>query len=168
MVDSVESLPPALSPERLHNTPVFGGLIHMSIQNLTGSCLCGEVRVTLTGDPVAVAVCHCTHCQKTAGSAFSIVLLVPEAAVTVEGSVSGYGDRGDSGLAVTRNFCSTCGSPVETSSEATRGQHVRIVKAGLFAGVREFTPKMELFCSSRSTWVPALPGTATFAGMPSQ
>jgi len=138
----------------------------MSKQDLTGSCLCGQVRAALTSEPVAVAVCHCTHCQKTAGSAFSTVLLMPAGAVAVQGPVIGYADRGDSGMAVTRTFCGKCGSPVETSSEATQAQQVRIIKAGLFAGLREFPPQLELFCASRCSWIPALSGTTTFAGMP--
>lgn len=53
---------------------------------IRGSCLCGQVLVTVTGAPVASAVCHCLHCQKTAGSAFSTVLLLPDEAVSVEGA----------------------------------------------------------------------------------
>jgi hypothetical protein len=138
----------------------------MSKSDLTGSCLCGQVHVTLTGDPVTVALCHCTHCQKTAGSAFSTVLLVPAAAVSVAGPVTGYDDLGDSGAAVTRSFCSKCGTPVETSSEATRAQKVRIIKAGLFASIREVPPQLELFCARRRSWLSPLSGTTTFAGMP--
>ena len=54
----------------------------MSVQAYSGSCLCGQVPVRLAAEPVMVALCHCSHCQKTAGSAFSTVLLVPEGAVT--------------------------------------------------------------------------------------
>ena len=140
----------------------------MSKQETSGSCLCGQVHVTLSSDPVISAVCHCTHCQKTAGAAFSTVLLMPANAVSVEGPVISYGDRADSGVAVSRTFCGNCGSPIETSSEDTQVQQLRIIKAGLFAGVREFSPQLELFCSSRLSWVPALPGTTTFTGMPQQ
>jgi hypothetical protein len=113
-----------------------------------------------------VALCHCSHCQKTAGSAFSTVLLVPEGAVTVDGPVSRYDDQADSGMAVQRIFCGNCGAPVETASEGTRGQQLRLIKAGLFAGVGEFAPHAEIFCASRRSWVPALSGIASFAGMP--
>ncbi len=138
----------------------------MSVQAYSGSCLCGQVHVRLTAEPLMVAVCHCSHCQKTAGSAFSTVLLLPEGAVMIDGAVSSYDDRGDSGTAVQRSFCGKCGAPVETASEVTRGQQLRLVKAGLFAGVREFTPQVELFCASRRSWVPLLAGTTSFAGMP--
>ena len=30
---------------------------------MTGGCLCGQVRYTANADPVFVGVCHCTHCQ---------------------------------------------------------------------------------------------------------
>lgn len=133
---------------------------------IRGSCLCGQVLVTVTGAPVASAVCHCLHCQKTAGSAFSTVLLLPDEAVSVEGGVRSYHDVADSGASVTRSFCGRCGSPVETSSAGTEAQKLRLIKAGLFAGVREFPPQLEIFCASRRSWVPAFTGTTAFVTMP--
>jgi hypothetical protein len=134
--------------------------------SVTGTCLCGQVRATLASDPVAVAVCHCTHCQKTAGSAFSVVLLVPAPAVQLEGPVTNFGDQSNSGNSVNRSFCSRCGTPVETSSDGTRAQGIRIIKAGLFAEAQEFKPNIEIFCDRRRGWLPAVQGTAVFGGMP--
>ena len=138
----------------------------MSNLPVSGGCLCGEVSVTLTGDPIAVAVCHCTHCQKTAGSAFSVVLLVPAPLVQINGPVIGYADQANSGAAVTRTFCGRCGTQVETASDGTRAQQIRIVKAGLFAESGEFSPNLEIFCDRRRSWLPAVPGVAAFGGMP--
>ena len=48
---------------------------------LTGGCLCGSVRYECDATPLGTAVCHCTHCQKVSGSAFSVNVLVPAAGV---------------------------------------------------------------------------------------
>lgn len=37
----------------------------------TGSCLCGNVKYAITGQPFSSAVCHCYNCQKITGSAFA-------------------------------------------------------------------------------------------------
>ena len=45
--------------------------------HIEGGCLCGKVRYTATAEPVATALCHCTHCQKHTGSAFAALFAVP-------------------------------------------------------------------------------------------
>ena len=37
----------------------------------TGSCLCGQVRYSLDGEPFLTGVCHCADCRKESGSAFT-------------------------------------------------------------------------------------------------
>lgn len=36
----------------------------------SGSCLCGNVKYTITGTPSLNVVCHCINCKKASGSAF--------------------------------------------------------------------------------------------------
>ena len=52
---------------------------------MTGGCLCGAVRYAIAAEPLMQAVCHCKNCQKQAGSAWSMIAGVPEAALTVTG-----------------------------------------------------------------------------------
>ena len=47
---------------------------------MRGQCLCGEVGFECDAAPVVTVACHCTHCQKTSGSAFSVNAIVPGAA----------------------------------------------------------------------------------------
>jgi len=50
---------------------------------IEGRCLCGDVRYTSAAEPVVVALCHCTHCQRQSGGAFSVNVGVPKGALTV-------------------------------------------------------------------------------------
>lgn len=131
-----------------------------------GTCLCGQVQMALHAAPLVVAACHCRHCRKTSGSAFSLVAVMLADAVEVSGPVAEYLDLADSGVAVTRRFRGACGSPVETVSAETAKQGTRIVKLGLFDGLDELAPRMELFCAGRASWLPAFQETQTFAAMP--
>src|SRR5690606_16056988 len=70
----------------------------------TGGCLCGKVRIIATGAPLRVGICHCLDCRKHHGALFFAAAIFPEAAVTVTGETSDY--RG-------RHFCPTCGSRSE-------------------------------------------------------
>ena len=69
---------------------------------ITGQCLCGRVRYTVTGDPAFSGVCHCRNCQRYTGSAFEPVMAFPADAVNVQGEIKTYQDTGDSGKPVYR------------------------------------------------------------------
>ena len=43
-----------------------------------GGCQCGAVRYRIHGEPLGLAVCHCTECQRQSGSAFGMSLAVAE------------------------------------------------------------------------------------------
>jgi hypothetical protein len=77
---------------------------------MTGGCLCGQVRYMANSDPIFVGVCHCTHCQS--GTAFSVLVGIPKSAMSIEGRLKTFHDTGDSGQPVERNFCPECRSPI--------------------------------------------------------
>src|SRR6516225_12404475 len=64
---------------------------------IEGGCLCGKVRYSADAEPAFVGVCHCGNCQKASGTAFRVVLAVPKPALSVEGTLKTFNDRGDSG-----------------------------------------------------------------------
>ena len=47
---------------------------------IVGGCLCGQVRYSGTAEPMFTGVCHCKDCQRETGTAFNIVIAVPQAA----------------------------------------------------------------------------------------
>jgi hypothetical protein len=59
----------------------------------TGHCLCGQISYELSGDLIATAVCHCDHCQRQSGGAFSVNLIAMEGQMDVVGSLSTFEDR---------------------------------------------------------------------------
>src|SRR3546814_17806443 len=56
----------------------------------TGRCLCGEVTYEISGDPIATAVCHCEHCQRQSGGAFSVNVVMPASPLTISGTLQTY------------------------------------------------------------------------------
>ena len=82
------------------------------MQDRKGGCLCGAVRYVLKGEPRAIAICHCTHCQRQSGSLFSFNLVIRKADYEQSGETMVYVDKGDSGQPVYRHFCGRCGSPI--------------------------------------------------------
>ncbi len=78
----------------------------------TASCRCGQLRATVTGEPVRVSVCHCLNCKKRSGSAFAVQACWPGAQVRIEGASKSFVKVADSGNRASFHFCPVCGSDV--------------------------------------------------------
>jgi len=128
---------------------------------MTGGCLCGAVRYTCESDPLLCVTCHCKNCQRQAGSALSVIVMVPETAVACEGALATYNDTGDSGAAVRRQFCPACGSPVFTRVDSPPG--MMFIKAGTLDDTSILKPAFHCYTKSKQDWVDlgGLPGFAT-------
>ena len=73
-------------------------------ETLTGGCLCGAVRFTVTGPVEPPFACHCRDCQRQSGNYWAAIT-VPRAQVEITGeagwiSISPLARRG---------FCPRCG-----------------------------------------------------------
>ncbi len=119
--------------------------------SITGGCLCGAVRYSCAADPLLCVTCHCTHCQRQAGSALSVIIGVPDDAVTFEGALTTYNDTGDSGATVRRQFCPTCGSPVFTRVDSPPG--MMFIKAGTLDDTSSLKPAFHCYAKSKQDWV---------------
>ena len=123
------------------------------MSKLNGSCLCGSVRYSSSAEPVMTAVCHCENCQKQTGTAFSIIVGVPEDSISFESadSLHEYLDRGDTGQTVHRRFCQNCGSPVLSIVESVPG--LGFIKAGTLEDRSWLEPTMHIWCETAQPWV---------------
>lgn len=66
----------------------------------TGSCLCGQVRYSLEGEPIRTGICHCGDCRKESGAMFTFWAIWPIGAFRFTGAVkTSHG----------RSFCPECG-----------------------------------------------------------
>ena len=119
----------------------------------TGRCQCGQITYELTGDLIATAVCHCDHCQRQSGAAFSVNLIVHESQMAVSGDLSTFEDRGEHGDAVYvyRRFCGQCGTPIFSAMVEPAG--ILAVKAGTLDDKSGIKPTVEVWCDHKQPWV---------------
>jgi hypothetical protein len=110
-----------------------------------GGCLCGALRYRTIGEPMRVAVCHCTWCQRRTGSAFSIEVVYPLGDVTFAGeALRLYRHVSDeSGRWLDQHFCATCGANLGFTLEAVPG--IRTLAAGSFDDPSWITPERQKF-----------------------
>lgn len=133
---------------------------------IEGGCLCGKVRYSADAEPAFVGVCHCKNCQKGIGSAFATVVALPKAALSVEGNLKTFNDRGDSGKPLYRRFCPECGASVMDEAEAMPG--VVMILSGTLDDTSWVKPTMEIFLDSAQLWVKLEGDQQRFAKMPTR
>jgi hypothetical protein len=131
---------------------------------IEGGCLCGKVRYAADAEPAFVAVCHCKNCQKASGTAFGVVLAAPNPALSMQGILKTFDDKGDSGKTLYRRFCPECGSSVITDVEAM--PDLAIVIAGSLDDPSWVKPTMEIYCDSAQPWVELSGERQRFRKMP--
>jgi len=122
-----------------------------------GGCLCGKVRYRIAWPPLAQATCHCRNCQKQAGSALSVIAVVPRSELELNGGLRTFVDRGDSGQPVYRRFCPDCGSPVLTDMPKAGAQGIIFIKAGTLDEVSDLKPATHYWTDSAQGWAPFPP-----------
>ena len=119
------------------------------------SCRCGQLKATVTGEPVRVSVCHCLDCQKRTGSAFSAQARWPEERVAIEGSSRTWMHHADSGNRITHHFCPECGSTVHYRIEGKFDGLVAI-PLGAFDDPYSLSPKFSVWEKRKHDWVEIL------------
>ncbi|MGO2110316.1 MAG: GFA family protein [Pseudoclavibacter sp.] len=118
----------------------------------TGHCLCGAISYRFTGEPQATLVCHCGHCQRHTGSAFSVNVLVPRETLEITGTPKSHQTTGvENGHLRDRYFCGDCGTPILT--QLHENPDVMIVKAGTLDDPNGLQPTAEVWWRRHQDWV---------------
>ena len=122
-----------------------------------GSCLCGQITFTITGDLPQPAACHCTACRKHSGH-YEASVDVPRDVLSITGvdHIRWY----QSSRKVRRGFCGTCGStlfwdPVfhdwtavamgafDTPTQTTLARHIFVANKGDYYDITDGLPQNE-------------------------
>jgi hypothetical protein len=82
-----------------------------------GTCFCGAVEVTVSGEPAGMGYCHCNSCRKWSAGPVNAFTLWPAAKVRVtkgEANLGKFNKTPKSG----RQWCKACGGHVMTDHPA--------------------------------------------------
>jgi hypothetical protein len=113
------------------------------MDQFSGGCLCGDVRVNASGRPYRVGLCHCLDCRKHHGALFYAAAIFPQDAVTITGEPRDYAGR---------CFCPRCGSSVFVRSEDEIEVHLGVLDAP-----DQLMPSYENWTVRRESWLPPFP-----------
>lgn len=118
--------------------------------DLTASCACGDVKVSLSGKPITMLLCSCRDCQMATGTGHAALAVMRKSDVVLEGETRGFDKTANSGNRITRNFCPSCGTPI--IGESTHFPELRMLPVGLFGDTPWFAPGAVIFHRTHNHW----------------
>lgn len=117
---------------------------------ITGGCLCGEVRLRIEAQPLAVRTCWCRLCQYLGAGSATVNVCFPAEKVHVTGALSWYANKADSGNDMRRGFCPNCGTAV--FSVAEQRPHLTFVRAGVLDDTSIAAPQATIWVQEAPEW----------------
>lgn len=118
--------------------------------NITGGCLCGGVRYRISAAPIATRVCWCRLCQYLGSGNGTVNVCFARDALSVAGELRDFPSVADSGNAMHRRFCPTCGTQVFSEAEAR--PHLIFVRAGTLDDREIAKPAATIWTSEAPSW----------------
>ena len=76
------------------------------------ACSCGQLHLTIEGEPSRISMCSCLACQRRTGAVISNQARFRREQVTFAGKATTWVRTAESGHALTFHFCPMCGSTV--------------------------------------------------------
>ncbi|TDR38897.1 hypothetical protein DFR29_11840 [Tahibacter aquaticus] len=116
----------------------------------TAHCCCGQLSITVHGEPLGTGVCHCLACQRRTGSVFA-ALAAFAAPFAVSGHATEYLRTGEQGAQFRFRFCPRCGSTVFHTEEGVGGRVS--VAVGAFGDAAFPPPQHSVYEIRRHAWV---------------
>ncbi len=134
----------------------------------TGGCYCGRIRYQAEGEPAFKAECHCRECQHISGGGPAFVMGVPVDGFRYTSGEPARFSRDDLPHAVTREFCSRCGTHLVTIPPASSGMELVMIKAGSLDDPAQYGgPEMVLYTSEKQDFHLLPEGIPAFEKFPS-
>ena len=122
----------------------------MTEQTLSGSCLCGSLHYTVTGEPARFMHCHCSRCRKATGAGHSSNLFLKGGPITWTGDTDTIKSfKLPEAERFSHTFCTACGGPVPREIPA---MGLVFIPAGTLDVEPNIAPQARIFCGSRTSW----------------
>jgi len=129
----------------------------------TGRCHCGSIHYQVTGQPMHVALCHCSDCRRSSGAPMVCWAAFADADFTVtQGSPKTINSSG----AAMRSFCPECGTGLYyRNADVLPG--IVDIQSATFDNPGAFPPLAHIQTAERLGWMEdqhSLPAFERFPG----
>ena len=129
-----------------------------------GGCQCSQVRYQFNGKPLTCYACHCTECQTSSGSAFTLSMLLNRKDIEIIQGKVAVNRFDHNGTIIERHHCGNCGTAFWYGSD----EHPDIIafKPGTFDDTKWFKPIAHLWLRSAQPLVTLDASTAQYQKQP--
>ena len=134
------------------------------MENISGGCLCGSVRYTVSAQPIVTRVCWCSICQTLASGNATINLAFPVNKIDITGVLQDYASVAESGNKMHRRFCPNCGT--QMFSEAEERPNIIVVRAGTLDDTEQVKIEGLIWTSAAPSWAYLNPDVAHIEHQP--
>lgn len=121
----------------------------LSQETLTGSCLCGACKYSITAELMHFFQCHCVQCQKTTASNFAANIIAAPADIHWMSGSDNTKRFDYPGRGFTQVFCTTCGSGLPFLD---RSGDMLFIPTGTLDSVPDIKPEANIFWAERAPW----------------
>lgn len=125
--------------------------------SMTGRCLCGAVKITLTGDHKEVGTCHCTICRRWGSGPCMAIDVGKDIEIEGRDHVRVY----RSSEWAERAFCDTCGTSLYYRLLETGGHSL---SAGILDDQSDLTLTSQIFVDEKPAYYTFANETKTMTG----
>lgn len=127
-----------------------------------GSCLCNEVKFSVTNEIKTVYHCHCSLCRKQTGTGANAATLVSKDKFEwLSGFELIHTYKKETGF--TSSFCSKCGSPVPNLVGTT---HFMWIPLGLLDKDIQVLKKLNFCIVSKTNWANTVTADQSYNQLP--
>lgn len=115
------------------------------------SCSCGQLKATVSAEPLRASVCHCLACQRRTGGVFAVQARFAKDAVLISGKGTEFVLVGDEGTKATFRFCPNCGATVYYTASGV--PDAVMIPVGAFADPSFPAPTVSVYEERMHGWV---------------
>lgn len=119
------------------------------MSTLSGSCLCGAVRYTVSGEAQRFYHCHCSRCRKVSGTGHASNLFVQGTLTWNSGEELIRTFKLPEAARFANSFCEVCGSRMPRFIEKVG---MVFIPAGSLEDEPDLRPQARIFLDSRAKW----------------
>lgn len=118
------------------------------MEQYTGRCHCGRIKIESEGSAERVSYCHCDCCRRSTGAPLSVYVAYPNHAVRY------FGERPESfesSPGIHRSFCARCGTSIAYQDDRLPG--MTYFHVGVFDTPQAFEPTLHGFFAEKLFWL---------------
>lgn len=130
----------------------------------SGRCVCGQVTLAISGEPVSTRQCWCRQCQQLAGGGPTHNAIFKADEVRIDGDLASNGWIAASGNTLTGWFCASCGTPVYAQSSAR--PQFKTVRIGMLDEGHGLRPQTAIWLDDAPDWAVIDPAMEHFPQQP--